>query len=173
MAEITKVYRQAMPAARFIGKRYTEKDQKNGYYIEQWQEFITEGWFMPLSGALPDWQFEGSDAPIGLIRHKENEPSEYWIGRFLPLGHEVPEGYQHIDFPAGSLGVCLVRGKGLDIYRQEALCLPELERYDANLVCDDEGAFWMFERYEFPRSRRPDADGCLTLDYCFYIEGNE
>ena len=169
MAEITKIYRQAMPAVRFIGKKYTENDAKNGYYIDQWQQFITEGWFRPLTGALPDWEFEGSDSPIGLIRHKEGEPSQYWIGRFLPLTYHVPEGYNHIEYPAGHLGVCHVRGKGLDIYRQEALCLPELDRHGAELVADGDGAFWMFERYEFPRSRRPDAEGCLTLDYCFFI----
>lgn len=169
MAEITKFYREPMPAARFIGKKYTDADRKNGYFIDQWQQWITEGWFLPLSGFIKGWDFDGSDVPIGLMRFKEGEPNEYWIGRFFPPLHTVPEGYLSVDFPAGMLGVCWVRAKGLELYRQEGLCLPTLEQEKAELVVDGEGAFWLFERYEFPRSRTPDEEGCLTLDYCFYI----
>lgn len=169
MAEIIKYYRQPMPQTRFIGKRYTESDRKNGYFIDLWQQWITEGWFRPLSGFIKDWDFDGSDVPIGLYRHKEGEPMEYWIGRFFPALHAVPEGYESVDFPAGQLFVCQVRAKGLSLYRQEAFCLPLLAAQGAELAADGEGAFWLFERYEFPRSRTPDAEGFLTLDYCFYI----
>lgn len=169
MAEITKFYRQPMPAARFIGKRYTDADRKNGYFIDQWQQWITEGWFQPLGGFIKDWDFEGSDVPIGLFRHKEGEPAEYWIGRFFPPLRAVPEGYLSVDFPAGTLGVCWVRAHGLELYGQSALCLEELDRQNCEIVSDSGDAIWHFERYEFPRSRRPEADGSLTLDYCFYI----
>lgn len=171
MAEIIRIDRQPMPAARFIGKKYTEADKKHGYFLEQWQQWITEGWFRPLYGFWAHWQFEGSDVPCGLYRLKEGEPMQYWIGRFLPPEHEVPEGYASVDLPAGTLGVCWVRDKGLGIYGQQAACLAALDEAGASLVADAQGAFWFFERYEYPRSRNADEKGRLTLDYCFYIDG--
>lgn len=169
MAEITKFYREQMPATRFIGKRYTDADRKNGYFYPLWEEWITEGWFRPLTGYFKDWDFDGSEVPIGLYRLKEGEPAEYWIGRFFPANHKVPEGYQSLDLAAGTLGVCWVRAKGLDLYDGAKLCLPRLNEEGAELAADGNGAFWFFERYEFPRSRTPDEDGARTLDYCFYL----
>lgn len=169
MAEITKVTREPMPAARFVGKCYTEADRKYGCFLEQWQQWITEGWFRPLSQYIADWQFEGSDVACGLWRLCEGEPARYWIGRFLPAGTEIPEGYEGIDLAAGMLGVCYVKGKGLELYRQQAECFAALDAAGMSPAADEHGAFWLFERYEYPRSRIPDEEGCLTLDYCFYL----
>ena len=169
MAEITKIYRQPMPAARFIGRSYTDADRVNGSFVPLWQDWITEGLFRPLTGFIKGWDFEGSEVPIGLTRMKEGEPARYWIGRFVPPEHKVPEGYESVDLAGGTLGVCWVRAKGLDLYDQAKLCLPALSEHGAELVSDRDGAFWFFERYEFPRSRTPEKDGSLTLDYCFYI----
>jgi hypothetical protein len=95
--------------------------------LEQWQQWITEGWFRPLSQYIADWQFEGSDVACGLWRLCEGEPARYWIGRFLPAGTEIPEGYEGIDLAAGTLGVCYVKGKGLELYRQQAECFAALD----------------------------------------------
>lgn len=38
MAEIINVYRQTIPAMRFIGKKYTDDDRINGSFSAKWEE---------------------------------------------------------------------------------------------------------------------------------------
>ncbi|NLN40953.1 MAG: hypothetical protein GX160_03010 [Clostridiales bacterium] len=48
MAEIIKTYRQSVPAMRFIGKKYEDKDRVNGGFAKQWEEWFSNGWFEVL-----------------------------------------------------------------------------------------------------------------------------
>jgi len=34
-----------------------------------------------------------------LMRCKDGEPFEYWIGMFMPANTVVPEGFAYVDFP--------------------------------------------------------------------------
>jgi hypothetical protein len=45
MAQIIKAYSQEVPAFRFIGRKYTNKDRVNGNYSAKWGEWFQNGWF--------------------------------------------------------------------------------------------------------------------------------
>jgi hypothetical protein len=93
MAEIIKVYKEHLPALRFIGKRYTENDRVNGGYGHKWGEWFQNNWFSPLekSGSAGDIE----NGYLGFMRCYPN--FEYWIGVFLPPDTNIPEGYDFID----------------------------------------------------------------------------
>lgn len=78
MAEIKRVYRQHMPAVKFVGKRYLESDKQNGTFAHLWSEWFRRNLFAPLKlndgGSEP---FEDCNAYIGLCRTKVGEPFEY------------------------------------------------------------------------------------------------
>ncbi len=122
MAEIIKAYRQELPALRFIGKKYGDSDRIDGMFSAKWGEFFQKGWFQELekrSGVPLGEVYEDGDAYLGMMRWKEGEPFEYWIGMFLPRGTEVPEGFACVDFPESALGVCWVYGTEPEVYMQE------------------------------------------------------
>ena len=48
MAELVKVYGQNVPAMRFIGRKYGEKDAMGGGYGHIWGEWFEKGLFEPL-----------------------------------------------------------------------------------------------------------------------------
>lgn len=106
MPEIVKVFRESVPAMRFIGKRYPD-------FGGWWGEWFANGWFDVIeskmggaSSILKLWKNGGGY--IGLERRCEGQPFEYWIGMFTPIDIEAPEGFEHIDFPAMALGVCWI-----------------------------------------------------------------
>lgn len=175
MPEIIKVYAQEVPAVRFIGKKYGDSDRVNGGFGSKWDEWIQNGWFEPIerqaggTERLKAWMEDG-EASIGLMRWKEGEPFEYWIGMFVPRDCEVPPGYDSVDFPEGKLGVCWLHGREPEIYAKEHLCAQKLEESGYKVVPDNEQAFWFFERYGCPRFTERDQDGKVILDICHYIE---
>ncbi len=79
-AEIIKVYKQDVPALRFIGKKYGDKDRVDGMFGKYWCEWHEKGWF-DLIEKQADKElnsiYEDGDAYIGLMRWKEGEPFEY------------------------------------------------------------------------------------------------
>ena len=67
MFEIKKVYRQTIPATRFIRKKYSDSDRENGSFAHKWQEWFAKGHFATLEKLLPQGAFfEDSGAYIGL-----------------------------------------------------------------------------------------------------------
>jgi hypothetical protein len=173
MAEIIKVYRQPIPALRFIGKRYGDDDRVSGMFASKWNEWWQNGWFDELGkqiGRHLSEIYEDGDAYLGMMRWKEDEPFEYWIGMFLPENTPVPEGFMHIDFPRSALGVCWVYGKEGDVYLNEAKCDEKLKNEGFEVIPDEKGALWFFERYGCPRFTVPDDNGNVTLDICYFIK---
>ena len=170
MAEVIKTYRQAVPAMRFIGKRYGDEDRVDGGFGKQWREWFANGWFDQLQ-SNPGSQalYEDSDATIGLMRWKKGEPFEYWIGVFCPQETAIPEGYAYVDFPEAELGVTWVYGKTNEVFAQEHKCAESCENQGYTIIPDDLGAFWLFERYVCPRFTTPDEHGNIVLDICHYI----
>lgn len=173
MAEIIKVYRQSVPAMRFIGKKYGERDRVNGGFGHLWGEWFSHGWFdvieRQISSKLNEI-YEDADAYLGLMRWKDGEPFEYWIGMFAPEGSVAPDGFEYIDFPQSELGVCWVYGKEGDLYCKEDLCATKLGEEGYKITSDEKGAYWFFERYNCPRFTTPDTNGNVILDICHYIE---
>lgn len=170
MAVIIKTYRQQVPAMRFIGKKYFDGDRVNGSFAVKWCEWFDKGWFAQIQGSFDAKAlYEDGDATIGLMRWKEGEPFEYWIGAFCPIGTIVPEGFLSVDFPPATLGVAWVYGKEQEVFGQEYECAEALKKQGVEIISDEQGAYWFFERYVCPRFTTPDADGNVILDICQYI----
>lgn len=173
MYEITNAYAQTLPATRFVGIKYGDADRVNGGFGSQWGEWFASSRFQKLEVLLKDEfskEYEDAAAYVGLMRWKEGEPFEYWIGMFLPVGIEVPEGYSHIDLPGGKLGVCWIHGPEGELYCKEDKCAERLTKEGYEFVSDSEGAWWFFERYVCPRFTTPDEEGNVTLDICHFVK---
>jgi predicted transcriptional regulator YdeE len=172
-AEIIKVYKQDVPALRFIGKKYGDKDRVDGMFGKHWGDWHQNGWFgileKQMAGNLKTI-YEDGDAYIGLMRCKDGDPFEYWIGIFMPEGTNVPDGFEYKDFPKAALGVCWVHGNEAEVYMQEERCAKKLEEEGHEVIKDKEDAFWFFERYGCPRFTTPDENGKIILDICHYIK---
>jgi len=170
-AEIIKVYRQEVPALRFIGKKYGDNDRVDGMFGKYWGDWNENGWFDILDKQTDkDMKslFEDGDSPIGLMRDK-NGVFEYWIGKFLPENTSVPNGYDYYDFPKASHGVCWLYGEEHEICGLEGMCGKKLEEKGYKFIDDKENTIWCFERYT-PRLDTPDEKGKIILDICFYIK---
>jgi len=172
-AEIIKVYAEDMPAARFIGKKYLDEDRVDGSFSYQWGEWHEHGWFDEITKQadrdLKEW-FAEAEAFLGLMRFKDGEPFEYWIGMFMPARTAVPEGMSYIDFPILRLGVGWVRGTMENIF---FMCDPVYEKLLAEgfqPVTDEHGAWWSFERYTCPRFTTPDENGQIILDHGYVLQ---
>lgn len=171
MVEIVKTYKQSVPALRFIGKKYGDADRVNGTFGAKWDEWFRNGWFDILEKLVDDTKqtYEDGDAYIGLMRWKENEPFEYWMGMFMPINTTVPEEFEYIDFPKKELGVCWIYGKESEVFCQDGKCDKKLEAQGLKMAADEQGAVWWFERYVCPRFTTPDEKGNIILDSCYYI----
>lgn len=173
MVKVIKTYRQQIPAIRFIGKKYQDKDRVNGTFSKHWGDWFTNGWFEVLEkNSSSKADFEDSDAYIGLMRYKKGEPFEYWIGMFFSANTEVPTGFSFVDFDAASLGVSWLYGKEYEVYGKENLCAESCLQAGYKIVPDDKGAYWFFERFGCPRFTTPDENGNIILDICYFIESN-
>ena len=160
MPKIIKVQKKHMPSVRFIGKPYSHEDGINGYG-HRWGEWFQHGWFDQLETL---GKVEGiEDGYIGFIHC-----SNYWIGMFVPLGTEVPDGFSHFDIPAGDVGVCWIHGNSDDgsIYNMHTQCRDALRENGMSNFKED-AAF--FERYVCPRFTDPDENGDVILDYAVYL----
>lgn len=173
MAKIIKTYRESLPALRFIGKRYGNEDRVDGNFGNLWHDWFHNGWFKILEEKFDLKSVsENGDAYIGLMRWKEGEPFEYWIGVFCPEAAEVPEGFAFVDFPESDLGVAWVYGQPHEVYCLEHECAESFLKAGYKIIPDEKGAYWFFERYACPRFTTPDENGNIILDICYYIQKN-
>lgn len=168
MAEIIKVCREHQPALRFIGKRYTDADRKNGGFGHKWGEWFQNGWF-----AVLEKLGEAKNIENGYLGFMRCYPDfEYWIGMFFPLNTPVPEGYGFVDLNEGDVGVCWIKGKENDgsIYDMHEKCLEKLkENGMEEYKTDNTNRCFFFERYNCPRFTEKDAQGNIILDYGVYL----
>ncbi len=171
--EIQKVYTQKIPAVRFIGKKYGDGDRTDGCFGAKWGEALSGGLFDKIAAAAGKEEFfADSAAYIGLMRSREGDPFEYWIGMFTPAGTRVPEGFAYHDFHAGELGIGWVYGNdgNGEIYFHEGEVAIKLGEEGFKIKNDECGACWFFERYQCPRYTVPDEKGNVILDIGFFIE---
>ncbi|MCL1927979.1 MAG: helix-turn-helix domain-containing protein [Treponema sp.] len=188
---IIKTYKQKIPALRFIGKKYSETLDDSVFDCM----LSTEGTgtnTLPKQLAnkiladLDNWRlnylfdviekksdknlktlYEGGDAYISLIRKKDDKVVEYWLGMFMPEKTEVPEGYDMIDFPKSTLGVCLVYGKRNSIIHYDADCRTKLTK-EGICSTDNMGTKWFFQRFNWHRFFEEDRYGKRLLEYCYF-----
>lgn len=171
MVKLVKVYGQDTPKMRFVGRKYGESDMaQGGGYGHIWGEWFGKGLFAPLE-ALYETQpagMEDDGAYIGLMRHKQGEPFEYWVGMLLSADAEAPDGYEYVDFPANRLGVAWLKGPESEIYSAENMAVKGCEEAGFHPAADERGACWFMERYACPRFTSPDEEGNVTLDICVF-----
>lgn len=171
--EIIKDYVQALPVTRFVGIKYGDKDRVNGTFGHQWGEWFEKNRFEKLEGLLTEEfnkTYEDSQAYVGLMRWKDGEPFQYWIGMFLPQNTQIPEGFDSVDMRSGNLGVCWLQGIEEQLYCNEDKCAKRLEEKGHEIMADEEGAWWFFERYVCPRFTEKNEEGKVILDICHYIK---
>jgi hypothetical protein len=163
MAKIIKVFKDPVPAMRFIGKKYAN--------FGGWSEWFENAWFDALEAAMGGNEsilaiWENGGGYVGLERRAEGEPFEYWIGMFAPAGTPVPDGFSHIDFPEATLGTCWIYGRE-DSPRDAEACraaLAEIGVEPAKIG----GAVYCFENDLCPRFTTPDEEGNVIIDFCYY-----
>lgn len=166
MAEIIKVFREEVPAMRFIGKKYHD--------YGGWGEWFANGWFdvvessMGGTGKIKE-NWENGGAYVGLECRKAGELLEYWIGMFAPKNTEVPEGFSCLDFPKGSLGTCWIYGSEEEVHGVTGSCPEALRKAGMEPGVDENGVERSFENCLCPRFTTPDEKGNIILDYCYFL----
>ena len=170
MAEIIKTYQQNVGELRFIGKRYSDEDRENGGFGAKWDEFFASDCkVIEKLVSNPDETCEDGAAYIGLMRWKEGEPFQYWIGMFMPPNTDVPDGYVFAPFPASVWGVCWLRGTMDELFGAEEHCAKKLAEEGMQVIADEQGAYWFFERYVSPRFTDEDEQGNRILDVVHFV----
>lgn len=173
MYEIMKAYIQLIPEVRFVGVKYGDEDRVDGGFGSKWGEWFENNRFEKLESLSKDDlnnEYEDAGAYVGLMHWKEGEAFQYWIGMFLPVGVEVPEGYDFVDMPAAKLGVCWLHGPEGELYCKEDKCAERLVQEGHEITDDEQGGWWFFERYGCPRFTTLDEEGKIILDICHYIK---
>ena len=172
---IVKLYRQSLPAMRFIGKKYGGEDGEtmDAGVADEYKKWYANNWFALIEGQIDReagkiflGTYEESGSEIGMMR---KEPHEYWIGKFTPAGTPVPKGFRHMDFPESVVGVCWLRAKMSNMFHREWECAKALTDAGHEIATNEKGEVWYFERY-FPPRFDPDANGVRVLDLCFYVK---
>ena len=167
---IKKVYKQELPALRFIGKKCVEQPEPKNILnlLDNWQ---LKGWFNEIEKqSNVDYKtfFESGDAYISLVRKKdgsfkEDGVFEHWMGMFMPEGTEAPLGYEAIDFPKMTIGVSCVYGKRDETVNYETECWNRLTEEYFTL----KNARWFFRRFNWRGFYNEDVYGKCLLDYCY------
>jgi len=164
---IKNVYKQELPALRFIGKQCGETPEPQNILklLDNWQ---LNGRFDAIekqSGIDYKTLYEGGDAYISLVRKNDSGTTEHWMGMFVPAGTEVPQGYQAIDFPQCSVGVCTAYGKRAEIVHCETECRNKLTEEGFA----PKNALWYFRRFNWREFFREDVYGKRLLEYCYPV----
>lgn len=166
MAEITKVFKEHVPAMRFIGKKYPD--------FGNWGEWFANGWFDQVENAMGGvgaivniW--ENGGAYVSLECRKDGELPGYWIGMFAPAGTKVPDGFSCVDFEASDLGTCWIYGPEGEVH-DTSRCRQALETHGMDIREFEDGTVYSFENCLCPRFTTPDENGNVILDYCYFVK---
>lgn len=170
MAEIIKVYRQSIPAMRFIGKNYG-----SGMHPDWGDAFASDvfGKIEKASGGEGQSHklYEDNDAYLGMYyRNAQTGAYDGWVGMFAAVGTDIPEGLNCIDFPAQHIGVCWIYGKESEVHSLISQCADKLTEEGMTLQSDENGPVGCFERDLCPRFTTPDEKGNIILDYCYFVK---
>lgn len=166
---IIKVYKQTIPATRFIGKCFGSGQHPNWGF--SWGNDV----FGKAEGAVGNQakisaQFEDADVYCGLYyRNTATGAYDGWCGMFLPPDTKVPEGLDFIDFSEQKLGVCWIYGKQSELYNLVRNCPEILLSAGMEIKSDANGYIGHFERDQCPRFTTPDDNGNIIVDYCYFV----
>lgn len=167
MAEIIKVFKENVPAMRFIGKKYSG-------FGPMWGEWFANGWFDLIEQTMGEigkiteiWKNGGGY--VGLERRADGQPFEYWLGMFTPGDTPVPEGFACVDFPAIGLGTSWIYGFENEVH-STAPCRNAVTGAGLDIWKDENGGEWSFENCLCPRYTTPDESGRIIMDYCYFVK---
>lgn len=170
MIELVNVYRQELPAVRFIGRRYSDDDRVAGGYAHLWEKWFADDLFSRITDACEAASgFDDATALLGLMRYKEGDDFQYWIGLFCQASSPVPEGFEHVDFPPSGIGIVWLQGPESELYMNEMKAAKKLEEEGHRIAKDKEGAYWFFERYVDERFMPKEAAVSPILDIGHFI----
>lgn len=173
--KIINCYKEAISPCKFIGKRYKNKDRVNGSYSYHWGQWFENSWFAPIEELQTEpfkASFPEAEAYLGFMRYKhgaDEDYFEYWIGLFVPVDAEVPEGYETADISHNYIGVCWIQGPEHQVYMREEQCLNTLEANGYEIAAEEDGGLYMFERYTH-RFVNKDEEGRVILDLGFFVK---
>jgi len=163
---IKKVYQQELPTLRFIGKKCIETSEKVNVLnlLDNWQ--LNSQFDDIEKQSAIDYKifYEGGDAYINLVQKKDGLFT-HWMGMFMPEGTEVPQGYEALDFPKMTIGVCRVYGKRDEIVNYETECRNKLT--EEGFAIDN--TQYYFRRFNWRGFFGEDVYGKRLLDYCYPV----
>ncbi len=169
MAKILKTDKISLPKMRLIGKKYSEKDRKNGTFSEKWGEWFSKNLFVTLEEIETANSVECVTDYLAAMRVINGE-FEYWIGMIFPENTQVPTGYEFADIDELICSLSWIYGNpdsgelyGLDMHNK---CVKETEKLGMKRLDDS----WCFEVYTCPRFTIPDEKGNVILDYIIAVE---
>lgn len=173
MAEIVRVYKQRVPAMRFIGKNYGDSGCLD--WGAAWNDAMSFDIFAKVikasggeikSRAL----YEDNDAYLSLFYRNTNTGAyDAWIGMFAPIGTEAGEGLGFMDFPEQNLGVCWIYGSQYEVHGAASQCPDKIISAGMEIQSDEHGYIGFFERDQCPRFTTPDDKGNIIIDYCYFV----
>jgi hypothetical protein len=163
--EIKKVYKQSIPAFRFIGTKHI--GNFNGLHKDDWDNIakIEKSIGKPLNEI-----YEDGDAYCVLVKEQDEKWVEWYFGIFCPIETEVPDNTFYRDFSQSMLGVCWIYGQENDVTGRFNECKQALKNEGFDFSKDEDESIWYFERDTCPRFTTPDEKGNVISDYCFIIE---
>lgn len=174
--QIINMYYERMPAFRLVGKRYTSVDlDATGMLNDRFNDWFQNGWFNFLFnlGGLPGHEY------TVFCGYENKGTMAWWIGVFAPEDTPVPDGFSFVDFPAGIVGMCWMRGYkhtgeifsnvSFDKCKKKLLDASNTFRMDFN----GDTCQWSFQRYDNTRFFIPDSDGKVIMDYGVYLVESE
>ena len=171
--KIVKIYKQDIPALRFIGKKYTSENKAPKEVFDKILENLDNWCWNHAFNAIEKQSntdlrtlYEGGDSFVSLMRKKEGAVIEYRLGIFMPQGTGVPAGYEIIDFPKSELGICRVYGKRNSIIHYDADCRKKLA--EEGIECQ-ENEKWFYQRFNWRGFFEEDKFGKRLLDYCYFL----
>jgi len=168
---IKKMYRQNLPALRFVGKKYTGNPTPWNILdlLDNWQ--IHNMFYDIEKRADIDYKtfFDGGDSYISLVKKNDDGVFEHWMGMFMPQGTEVPQGYDMIDFPEMTISVCRMYGKRNEIIDYDTECRNKLAEDCFDLKNENLGSQCYFRRFNWHRFFEEDIYGKRLLDYCYFV----
>jgi predicted transcriptional regulator YdeE len=160
--KITKVYVEALPALRFIGKRCLCHPQD---FVVKWDEWLDNGWFEQLIelGAAA----ENGDAYLGATNA---EGDCFWIGMLFPIGTHVPDGFAYEEIPAARYAVFEMSGiKDEGLLGEDGIGLIFEEMSKRGMIQSETGMG--FERYTRPVSAGSTKRDCAFVDFLIPLQG--
>jgi len=157
-AKIVKMYTEALPALRLIGKQIPGPGGEN--FIAQWDGWLTNGWFDQLEKLSP--APENGSAYLGVT----DNGGGYWIGLLFPPDTPVPDGFAYADIPATKYAVSQFDGKkDKELLGEDGIDLVISEMRKRDLAPSPLWGGWCIERYSRPLT--PDGKGKILLE-CWY-----